>query len=96
MTLQRCISTGFCLRAHLALLNTYSTDGFVEESLSIINSVEKFYLSNPGLCIPMDLSNAIHRLVSKHGLSMFRQLGGTERGYCLTVRNSIKNVINWK
>eukprot|EP01134_Creolimax_fragrantissima_P003539 CFRG3539T1 len=72
---QKCTQTGFCLRGLLQTLDTYSFDGFVEETLSTVDIICRFYDDHKQLMVPHMVEGAVFRLISKHGLSMITQLG---------------------
>ncbi|KNC76963.1 hypothetical protein SARC_10563, partial [Sphaeroforma arctica JP610] len=65
----------FCLRGLLQTLDTYSSDGFVEETLSTVDVICRFYTDHKQLVIPHEVEEAVFRLIAKHGLSMIKQLG---------------------
>jgi tetratricopeptide (TPR) repeat protein len=92
--LHKSLNIGFSHEAYLALLQTYSEDGFIEESIKIVRILEKYY-EDIGTCVPFELSKSIYKLVAKHGLSKFNQIGKVvNEDNCL--QQSIKNIVNWK
>lgn len=48
-------NAGFCLRALIELLDTYSRDGFVEETFATADSVCAFYAKQQGLTVPSEV-----------------------------------------
>eukprot|EP00124_Ichthyophonus_hoferi_P002813 Ihof_evm2s211 gene=Ihof_evmTU2s211 len=93
---QMCTSRGFCLRGHLHLLDTYSSDGFVEETLATVDTICRFYETNSELTVPHTVYTAVFRLIAKHGLTMMTQLARQWINQSAHVRKIIDRACVWK
>eukprot|EP00124_Ichthyophonus_hoferi_P004051 Ihof_evm1s403 gene=Ihof_evmTU1s403 len=51
---QQCTEQAFCLRGLLAILDIYSRDGFVEETMVTLDSIHNFYDKHPSLPVPRE------------------------------------------
>eukprot|EP00123_Amoebidium_parasiticum_P015581 comp23044_c1_seq1/m.36874 comp23044_c1_seq1/g.36874 ORF comp23044_c1_seq1/g.36874 comp23044_c1_seq1/m.36874 type:complete len:672 (-) comp23044_c1_seq1:201-2216(-) len=93
---QKCTSSGFCLRGLFEILEIYSGDGFVEETLTTLDSIYTFFDINTTLSVPRPLEEAVWRLISKHGLNMLRQLGHTAITKSPHIKRSVDSAVKWK
>lgn len=91
-----CTSQGFCLRGLLNILDIYSRDGFVEESLAACAAIGRFYDMHADLAMPVEVDHAVYRLIAKHGLTMLSQLGGQWVNKDENVKKIIAKAVAWQ